>query len=95
MTTAGCIAIAVGALRAVGTVTIQRSGTRISLISSLLGIRNGYLYVRCEEMHGRRGVVGRTIPGTVTAVGQGCRGHSLPGRATIHYGRRAIWSWII
>jgi len=58
MTTARCVAIAVCTLRTIRTVPIQRGGTRISLIGSLLGIRNGYLYVGCEKMHGRRSVVG-------------------------------------
>lgn len=95
MTTARRITIAVGALRTVRTVAIQRSRTRISLIGSLFGIRNGYLHVGREEMHGWRSVVGGTITSAVPAVGQGCRRHRLPGCATIHYGRRAIWSWII
>lgn len=95
MTTARRVAIAVSALRTIGTVSVQRGRTRISLVGSLFGIRNGYLHVGREEMHGRRGVVSRTVASAVPAVGQWCRRHRLPGRATIHYGRRAIWSWII
>lgn len=95
MTTARRIAIAVGALRTIGTVAVQRSGTRISLVRSLFGVRNGYLHVGREEMHGWRGVVGGTVASAVPAVGEGRRRHCLSGCATIHYGRRAIWSWII
>lgn len=95
MTTARRVAIAIGALGAIGTISVQRGWTRVPLIGSLLGIRNGYLHVRREEMHGGCSVVGRTIAGAVSAVGQGRRWHGLPGSATIHYGRRAIWSWII
>lgn len=58
MTTARRVAITVGALRTIGTVSVQRGRTRISLVGSLFGVRNGYLHVGREEMHGRRGVIG-------------------------------------
>lgn len=69
MTTARRVAIAVSALRTIGTVSVQRGRTRISLVGSLFRVRNGYLHVGREEMHGRRGVVGRTIASAVPAVG--------------------------
>lgn len=70
MTTARCVAIAVGTLRTIGTVSVQRGRTWISLVGSLFRIRNGYLHVGREEMHGGRGVVGRTIASAITTVGQ-------------------------
>lgn len=95
MATAWSIAVTVRALRAIWAIPVKRGRAWVPLARNLLGIRNWYLYVRCQKVHRRRRVICRSIPSTVPAIWKGSGWHGLSWGAAIHQRTRTVRPWII